>query len=323
MISKYINDWLEIIENMHNDNTYKLAWSRAILECIHNNNYIEDRKAYISIDEISKCMLKYYWNQLFFFNLKQSSNDKKPPIICQLTNSLIEEYKKITNSIIPVWYDKGIEEIKKNPNFYNKIIKQTSKVLPNDVSWRFKMINGNTLPIYEYDYKNKDEFVIFEIDSINELKDYSIILTKLINYKWSQLLEKFNYAPKIANKVNGISNEKLRRNSLNKYKEELLKEYNGKAIDFYTGEEINKKDISIDHVIPWSYMYSDDIWNLVITTKSYNSSKSNIIPNSKIIEKLKKRNDNLVNYVSKPYKDELLEACSRNYVDKFYYECRL
>lgn len=32
-----------------------------------------------------------------------------------------------------------------------------------------------------------------------------------------------------------------------------------KPIDFYTGDELDMDDISVDHVIPWSFMYSDDI----------------------------------------------------------------
>ena len=106
----------------------------------------------------------------------------------------------------------------------------------------------------------------------------------MLNYKWTQLLEKFNYSPKIASKVNGISETKLRRNSLKKYKDTLLLEYSGKAIDFYTGEELNDDDISIDHVIPWSFMYSDDIWNLVIISRSRNSSKSNSILTKKLLK---------------------------------------
>lgn len=30
----YIQQWLDIIENMANENTYKLAWGRALLECV-------------------------------------------------------------------------------------------------------------------------------------------------------------------------------------------------------------------------------------------------------------------------------------------------
>ena len=71
MISKYINDWLDIIENMNNDNTYKLAWGRALLECISFDKCYEENgmKVFIKFEDIAEYMIKYYWNQMFFFNL--------------------------------------------------------------------------------------------------------------------------------------------------------------------------------------------------------------------------------------------------------------
>ena len=73
MINDYINKWITVIEQMNNDNTYKLAWGRAILECISFNKYkFESEDIIICFDDISECMIKYYWNQLFFFNLKQA-----------------------------------------------------------------------------------------------------------------------------------------------------------------------------------------------------------------------------------------------------------
>lgn len=38
-------------------------------------------------------------------------------------------------------------------------------------------------------------------------------------------------------------------------------------------------DVSLDHFVPWSYVAHDELWNLVPTTKSLNSSKSNDLPN--------------------------------------------
>ena len=49
---------------------------------------------------------------------------------------------------------------------------------------------------------------------------------------------------------------------------------------------LNDNDLSIDHVIPWSYLFSDDLWNLVYVKKSENSSKSNRIPPEEMIIKL-------------------------------------
>jgi len=93
--------------------------------------------------------------------------------------------------------------------------------------------------------------------------------------------------------------------------------------DFYTDEILDPNDISIDHVIPWSFMYSDDIWNLVITSKSRNSSKSNNKTTVEYIEKLKQRNLEIELVVSESFKRELLEAKEHDFVDKFYFQFRL
>lgn len=323
MIPNYINKWLKIIDEMQNDNTYKLAFGRALIENISFEKYkvVED-KVIIDFDDISECMLKYYWNQIFYFNLKQAPQLNKEPVICKDTKVLIDLYKKNTNSAIPKWYDEAIADIIRfAPEIYDKTIKHISKTLHEHVCWRFKIVGRSEVDIY--DYAPKVSKIVFTKENAQLLKEYSTIIAKLLNYKWAQLLEKFNYAPKIANKVSSISDKKLRRNSLKKYRDALLLQYSGKAIDFYTGEELSPDDVSVDHVIPWSFMYSDDIWNLVLTSKSHNSSKNNSIPDEQTIKKLKERNLKLLSIVSGNFKDDLEISIKNNYVDRFYYECKL
>lgn len=133
MLDNYINNWLTIIEQMNNDNTYKLAWGRAILECISFNKYeVNNDKVTIYFDSISECMIKYYWNQLFFFNLKQGPYKDKVPTICKDTNKLIEEYKNKNNTVIPIWFDEAKKDI--DSNIYSKTINHVSKTLHENVS---------------------------------------------------------------------------------------------------------------------------------------------------------------------------------------------
>lgn len=317
----YINLWLDIIENMNNDNTYKLAWGRALIEIVYEHK--DDGNDFvISFVQIDEKMLKYYWNQTYFFNLKQSPGKK--PIVVQETEKCIEFVKNIRQSNIPVWFDKAQQDLLSDPNFYQKRINAIAKTLEHDVCWRFKRIKRDhhqrlvDLDIYRLD--RKAMIVTFTSEEIKQLKDYAFILSQLMNYKWAQLLEKFNSAPKIALKVKGISDAKIRRNNLSKFKHILLSQMkDGNIIDFYTGKVLEENDISIDHVIPWSFMYSDDIWNLVITSKSVNSSKSNSIPSEEVIERLEKRNKELVEIVKEPkYHEELQTAIDNNYVQKFY-----
>ncbi|MDY4787866.1 MAG: HNH endonuclease domain-containing protein [Bacilli bacterium] len=326
MLPDYIKDWLEVIEQMKNDNTYKPCFGRALIECIINNEYIfKNNEVLITFDQISEKMIRYYWNQMFFFNLKQSGNNKKPPKIYQTTNKLIQEYITKKESKIPVVFDiKDSNEIIKTVgyNFFNKCIKESSNIIPKDVLYRFMNTSTDSKDLYKYDINKR--LVIFNQEHISLLKEYGIIIAQLLNYKWSQLLERYNNSPRIVNKVKSIAENNIHRQNLSKYKEQLLKQFeDGKIIDFYTGKELSIDDVSIDHVIPWSFMYSDDLWNLVVTSKSYNSSKSNSIPNEQVIQKLKERNKKILSLVDEKFQYILKEAMESSLVDKYYYQCRL
>lgn len=311
----YIKQWFDILNGMSNDNTYKLAWGRAIIECISIDEsiMIEDFHR-IDFKNIAHHMIKYYWNQTFFFNLKQSSNSEKKPVVVQHTEKLIEYYKlNVSNN--PIWFDKGI--IKIPTNLVENTINSVSSVLTENVSWRFPYINHQFLNLYVL---NLDErYIDFNKDNYQSLKSYAEILTQLFNYKWAQLLERYNTQPRIVSKVKGSSDNVLKRNNLSKYKDILLGLYHDEIKDFYTDEVISLEEVSVDHFIPWSFMYSDDLWNLVITSKSNNSSKSNRPPEEAYIKKLEERNMKLLEIIQdSKQKEELLESLEHHYITKFY-----
>ena len=114
----------------------------------------------------------------------------------------------------------------------------------------------------------------------------------------------------------------IKRDSLRKFKRYLDLE-NKEHKCFICNRYIADNNLSIDHVIPWSYMYSDDIWNLVYVCKSCNSSKNSRTPSEKEIVKLKDRNRKLLllmedyKIINKVY-DELKLAIEKDYVNKFW-----
>ena len=322
-MSEYIRMWLSIIEKMKNDNTYKLVWGRALLELIVQLDDVKEENIF-TYKEIGHKVLKYYWNQLYFFNLRQSANSKKPPVIVQETFQCIKFYQDKTSSLSPIWFDKAEIVLEKDTEFYNKELNKISKILDQNVAWRFMKVDKEILEVYKLDRNLLT--VTFSKSQVIDLKEYAFVLSQLLNYRWAQLLEKFNNSPRIALKVKGISDEKIRRNSLRKYRDFLLNTMNeGKILDFYTGSKLQYDDISVDHVIPWSFMYSDDIWNLVLTSKSENSSKSNSIPSQEVIERLEKRNEQLLNRIGEEssFYNDLKMAVDNDYVQKFYLSLKM
>lgn len=314
----YLKEWLDVLEGMSNDNTYKLAWSRAIIETVLADHPQGDEAFEIPFSTLAERMLKYYWNQTFFFDLKQSPNPVKLPTLYQITSEMIGIYTAEQNTAVPVWFDKAKSAFEQNPQQYAKIIRRVVATLKLDVCWRFLIANKKQYELYRLDKANAKIFL--SKNQVLVLRDYGVILIQIINYRWAQLLEQFNRSPKIASKVKGSQENRIRRSNLAKFKDILLQSYKGIPVtDFYTDQPLTEKEISIDHFIPWSFMYSDDVWNLVITSKSNNSSKSNKIPPKEAIEKLVRRNQELLHLVTDPgLKRTLEESIEKDYVTRFY-----
>jgi hypothetical protein len=314
-MNQYIANYLRVIRNCSVDNTYKMAWAKAIVEIsIENQN-----TKIISLEAIASKMFKYYWNQTIYFNLIQGSNLSKPPVFISIVKDEIEKYYFKTSDRQPVHF----ERIEKQINL-SLVIKKLVSILKQDVSYRFTNLSGKIINLYEYQKGDNH----LKIDKANLIAEYADILFESINFRWTQILENFNNAPKIARKVRVLDLPSIKRNSLEKFRAYLNIE-NPNLYCFICNKPIKKETPSIDHLIPWSFIFSDDLWNLVYTHKICNSSKSNVIPSEQLIKKLANRNITLFNklktishQLNKKPIEELELAIEHNYVNKFWINCQ-
>ena len=73
------------------DNTYKMAWARAIVEaCLLNPN-----RHFLEFSELARLIFKYYWNQTIFFNLQQGPALSRKPEIHALVIEAVSVYQSI------------------------------------------------------------------------------------------------------------------------------------------------------------------------------------------------------------------------------------
>ena len=134
------------------------------------------------------------------------------------------------------------------------------------------------------------------------IHDYFDLLADTISYRWVRFLEDFNDVPRISKKMRGTDLQNIKRDTQLKKFWKYLDLENKSRICFQSDVPlIEGNNLSVDHVIPWSYLFSDDIWNLVYIDKDKNSSKNNKIPNENTIEKLEKRNKKLFKLMKKNY----------------------
>ncbi len=302
-MDSYLKDWFYVIRNCSIDNTYKMAWGKSIIECcIETPN-----QNIIPFNRISLKMFKYYWNQTIFFDLQQSPNPIKPPELYSYVKEVINQYQ-LEFGYKPMLFDKIEDKITIDINKVNKVIKK-------DVCHRFLKVSGDNYNLYDLDIGN----LSIKVHNPIILKEYSDFLFEIINYRWTQILENFNSSPRISKKVKIIDFKEIKRTSLQKFHKYLDKT---DCICSICGEPIIDNP-SIEHVIPWSYMYSDDLWNLVYTHRGCNSSKSNRIVSETEIIKLEERNKSLLQFllengIKDKHTEELKLAINKDFVRKFW-----
>ena len=298
-----LSDWFEVIKNCSVNNTYKMGWGKSIVECC----FEDDSEELISFDRISFKMFKYYWNQTIFFDLQQGSNPNKPPTFVSYVKSKIEEYQS-QYGLQPKEFERIEDKVKVD-------IKYLNRILTENVSHRFLEVGGKEYELYELDKKDRT----IKVKNPHILKEYSDILFEVINYRWVQILETYNSSPRISKKIKITDRGGIRRKPLGKFKKYL------QLTDercFISGEEF-EGDESTDHLIPWSFMFSDDLWNLVLVKQGYNSSKSNRIVDESEIIKLEERNKILLQrmeekgIIDKNY-SELKFSIEKNLLRKFW-----
>ncbi|MDM5283804.1 HNH endonuclease domain-containing protein [Peribacillus frigoritolerans] len=318
-MDSYIKKWNDLILNCSFDNTYKMAWAKALVELSVTTNEHKEDIIIFDFNEIAKLFVKYYWNQTIHFNLIQGSNIKKPPEIISYIKELISLFFKRKQSLQPIRFEKMDFNTIGLSREYEITIKNTVKTLKQDVCWRFKNLNRETYDIYELD-RNEGKVFLYKNDVL-KIKQFSDILFTEINYRWTQMLEGFNYSPRISRKVRAIDDNNIKRASLKKFHHYLdLMFEDGNRKCFYCGENLLESEISVDHVIPWSYMFSDDLWNLVYCHKGENSKKSNRLPSEEDIARLEERNKQLLQRMQNNTKDydQLQIAVEKDYVKKFW-----
>lgn len=313
MIAQSIQHFLSLIRGASHSNSYKMAWAKAIVEICHSN----PKTQFIELKEIAQKMYKYYWNQTIYFDLIQSNNPNKRPEFLQIVRAEIDQYYQKEGERQPKHFERIEDAISIK---LNKLV----RILKKDVSWRFLNLGKEVKPLYKYE-KGSD---FLEIHHAQDIAHFASILHEAINFKWTQLLENYNTAPRIAKKLQVLDFPEIKRKSLSPFKP-FLDAHNADRICFICHQPIFDGQLSIDHVIPWSFIFSDDLWNLVYAHRSCNSSKSNRILEEKTIIRLEQRNEGLLSHLlndeelsKKKHTKELEMAVEKDYVRKFWINCK-
>lgn len=143
-----------------------------------------------------------------------------------------------------------------------------------------------------YSFSKKEEWIQINPKMYEFLCKHKIIIEKLNYYEWAHFLERVNeesVATKLLDKIDNSS----RRNNLSVYRRILYEEFESRNC-FYCGRALASGKIDVDHFIPWSFIKSDNIWNLVLSCPVCNHKKNNKLPDEEYLTDIINRNNRLL-----------------------------
>ncbi|MEB3151489.1 MAG: HNH endonuclease domain-containing protein [Sphaerospermopsis sp.] len=275
-------------------NSYKYLYFLSILDIIKRRNF--DTLSPISFREIIVEMLANAWYPHNYFKLSFGKQD-------QIANKLDALELEITEPILKFRdTDKKLLRTAINSQNLNDIVisinryvsyrlirpffsPETRGLKDYDVNPTIINLANNQFdtkkPLYCFnaeDQKNCNA-IILHPDWIQYLEENYSIVRGWASWEWLNYMQQKNPStPNVVNKL-FMPQERDSLGNQTKYWKTILEHREIECI--YSKIKLNKDEISLDHYLPWSFVAHDQLWNLIPTTKSVNSSKSNNLPSEK------------------------------------------
>ena len=276
--------FLRILDGGNKDNTYKFALARALIEYCRDNS--SDNLS-IPYEYFADKFMRYYFYQEYKFHIRQNFRPQVPPRAIKILH-------KVFGSSAPGDIDLlETSQVDQARSLFLKGIfgharSKTSLVIP-----RFQRIpEGNSTREVKkfYEYNDDDQVLVVRAEAFDFLSQNHRMLSKAVLVEWAKFLEKIN--PSLPLIIAKLERDDLKRGSLAKYRH-LYLEHSSHC--FYCCSRLGDGCIHVDHFIPWSYLFDDNAWNLVLACGRCNMRKSSSLPPREFCGSLISRNKKYYN----------------------------
>lgn len=142
-----------------------------------------------------------------------------------------------------------------------------------------------------YGYSSKEKRLWINPAAFEFMLKYKPEIEQLNYYAWAKFLEKVNGDDVLARVLTKLELSTPRRKDLSGYRRILQEEFEDSNC-FYCGCKL-KKSVHVDHVIPWSFVKEDHLWNFVLACPTCNEKKKDKLPTASILAEVILRNERL------------------------------
>ena len=284
--------FLSILSHGSKANTYKFALARAILEYCRGDyrgtglggEEEEERQSILRIpyEYLADKFLRYYWHQEYVLHMRQNYDAKHVPHAITKLRDVFGESTPSDYSLLDR-NDKDRARRLVLKNVFGHARSKTSIVVP-----RFQRVpvGNRTVEVRSfYDYDDDEQAITLKPEAFEFFHKYYKLLSKAVLVEWTRFLEPIN--PTLPRLMTKIEMMDAKRKALTKY-HNMFTPFTDCC--FYCRDRLEPGCIQVDHLIPWTYIYDDNAWNLVLACQPCNCKKSNSLPEREFCDELVGRN---------------------------------
>lgn len=256
-------------------NTYKFGLIKSLLDSAFSGEMTEQGVRY-SYEELFGRFAYNYWNLVVKYDLRQMRKDGKSEF--SKIELIFKDVIKENNIFINLEFESLGADIK------NKIIKQVTVECK-------RFVIGALYDDFDgiiYSFNLKEDGIVLNPRVYDFMLKYKAELEKLNYYAWARFLEQINDDNVLVRVIDKLELATPKREDLSVYREILRKEFEEDTC-FYCGKKL-RKNIHVDHFIPWSFLKDDKLWNFVLSCARCNERKSNKLPKQDFLIKIEQRN---------------------------------
>ena len=275
--------WL--LESSSYTSTYKFALLISVTNLSIESGLNDNRECVISYEQLAEQFIQLYWTQALPFSdqygesiLKQSSTTGQAKVITSILT--LQEETKTTNLNIA-----RTHHIKK----WQSTIKEIAQTIKNNPAKYLQSAEDKVSREFFYIYNSREKAIILKCGIAYCFARFSQMIHKLCRQYWTEFVRNNRHNQSYFS--DDIDLQGFLFNQSRQHLSLLVPILNDtqQGQCFYCQKPL-KKDIEVDHFVPWSKYPNDTTHNFVLTDHKCNNSKRDYLAEERFYEKWLRRN---------------------------------
>lgn len=280
--------FMRILDRGAKDGTYKFALARALIELCSERGAGPPKQYVIPYRKLAERFLQYYWRQECVFHIRQNFQGKPE---ARAIKPIRDKWgSKSTRDDFDRLDGKDKEEVCGQilRDVFGSARSKKGIVVPRFQRIKVGPCTEEIQMFYRWD-DDKGQITVRD-NACDFFRRHRQILQSAVTHKWAKYLEMTNGGlPNLIAKIECVGGLPARNPArMNRAKQAM---YRDGVECFYCRCRLDRRAMQLDHVIPWSFIFDDPLWNLVPACAACNVHKCNALPGADAYERLVRRNE--------------------------------